>query len=79
MIADVKKNTDDTSRESVNDQPTNINDYLIVKLHHKNVEGGPSIAFLYKDRNISYIEQLYSGIWKLSEETFDKISANLIK
>ncbi|WP_297791383.1 DUF5301 domain-containing protein [uncultured Anaerococcus sp.] len=79
IIADVKENTDDTNRESVNAQPTNINDYLIIKLHHKNVEGGLSIAFLYKDRNISYIEQPYSGIWKLSEETFDKISANLIK
>lgn len=36
IIADIEKNTKDTGKESVNDQPTNINDYLIVKFHHKN-------------------------------------------
>ena len=79
IIADIEGNTNDTGRESVNDQPTNINDYLIFKFHHKNAEDSPSIAYLYKDKNISYIEQPYSGIWKLREEIFDKISGNLIK
>lgn len=79
IIADIEKNTNDTGRESVNDQPTNINDYLIIKFHHKNAEVSPSIAYLYKDKSISYVEQPYSGIWKLREEIFDKISGNLIK
>lgn len=79
IIADIEGNTNDTGRESVNDQPTNINDYLILKFHHKNAVDSPSIVYLYKDKNISYIEQPYSGIWKLREEIFDKISGNMIK
>ena len=79
IIADIEGNTNDTGRESVNDQPTNINDYLIFKFHHKNAVDSPSIVYLYKDKNISYIEQPYSGIWILREEIFDKISGNMIK
>ena len=79
IIADIEENTNDTGWESVNDQPTNIKDYLIIKFHHKNAEDSLSIAYLYKDKNISYVEQPYSGIWKLREDIFDKISGNLIK
>lgn len=79
IIEEIRENTNDTGKESVNDQPTNINDYLIVKFHHKNAEDSPSVAYLYKDKNSSYIEQPYSGIWKLREETFDKISGHLMK
>ena len=79
IIAEIKENTKDTGKESVNDQPTNINDYLTVKFHHKNAEDSPSVAYLYKDKNSSYVEQPYSGIWKLKEETFDEISGKLIK
>ena len=79
IIADIYENTKDTGKESVNDQPTNIKDYLIIKFHHKNAEDSPSVAYLYKDKNSSYVEQPYSGIWKLKEETFDEISGKLIK
>ena len=79
IIEGIKENTNDTGRESVNDQPTNIKDYIIVKFHYKNAEESPSIAYLYKDKNSRYVEQPYSGIWKLREETFDEISGKLIK
>ena len=79
IIEGIKENTNDTGRESVNDQPTNIKDYIIVKFHHKNAEGSPSLVYLYKDKNSSYVEQPYAGIWKLREETFDRITSNLIK
>ncbi|WP_062552214.1 DUF5301 domain-containing protein [Peptoniphilus phoceensis] len=79
IIEGIKENTNDTGRESVNDQPTNIKDYIIVKFHHKNAEGSPSLAYIYKDKNSSYVEQPYAGIWKLKEETFDRITSNLIK
>lgn len=79
IIEEIKDNTNNTGKESVNDQPTNINDYIILKFHHKNAEESPSVVYLYKDKNISYVEQPYSGIWKLREETFDKISGNLTK
>lgn len=79
IIEGIKENTNDTGRESVNDQPTNIKDYIIVKFHHKNAEGSPSLTYIYKDKNSSYVEQPYAGIWKLREETFDRITSNLIK
>ena len=79
IIADIEENTNDTGRESVNDQPTNIDDYLIIKFHHENTEDSPSVAYVYKDKNSRYVEQPYAGIWKLREETFDRISSNLIK
>lgn len=79
IIAEIKENTNDTGKESVNNQPTNIKDYIIVKFHYKNAEESPSIAYLYKDKNSRYVEQPYAGIWKLREETFDRISSNLIK
>ena len=79
IIAEIKENTNDNGKESVNDQPTNIKDYIIVKFHHKNTERSPSVVYLYKDKNSSYVEQPYSGIWRLGEETFDRISTNLTK
>ena len=79
LIADIEENTKDTGKESVNDQPTNIKDYIIVKFHHKNAEESPRVVYVYKDKNSRYVEQPYVGIWKLREETFDRISSNLIK
>ncbi|KXB66386.1 hypothetical protein HMPREF1863_01092 [Aedoeadaptatus coxii] len=79
IIADIEENTKDTGKESVNDQPTNIKDYIIVKFHHKNAEESPRVVYVYKDKNSRYVEQPYVGIWKLREETFDRISSNLIK
>lgn len=79
ILAEIEKNTDATGRESVNDQPTNIDDYLTIRFHHKDAEENPSVVYLYKDKNTSYVEQPYSGIWKLREETFDEVSGKLIK
>lgn len=79
IIEAIKENTNDTGKESVNDQPTNINDYIILKFHHKNAEESPSVVYLYKDKNSRYVEQPYSGIWKLKEDIFDRISSHLIK
>ena len=38
IIAEIEENTDATGRESVNDQPTNIDDYLTIRFHHKDAE-----------------------------------------
>lgn len=80
MISEINKNTKNIGKESISDQPVNINDYIIVKFHHKNSEGNPSIAYLYNYKGgVSYIEQPYSGIWKLKEELFENISSELTK
>lgn len=78
IITEIRENAINTGKESINDQPTNINDYLIIKFHHKNAQGSPSVAYLYKDKNTSYVEQPYSGIWKIKEDIFNRIS-NLTK
>lgn len=79
IIAEIEENTDATGKESVNDQPTNIDDYLTIRFHHKDAEENPSVVYLYKEKNTSYVEQPYAGIWKLREETFDEVSGKLIK
>ena len=79
IIAEIKENTNNTGKESINDQPTNIDEFIIIKFHHKNAECNPSIAYLYQNKNSSYFEQPYSGIGKLSEEISNSISSNLNK
>lgn len=77
MIRVINENTKNTGKESVSDQPVNIEDYIIIKFHHKNAEGSPSVAYLYHDKGKGYIEQPYSGIWNLDEEVFDSIRKRL--
>lgn len=79
MIREIKENTKSTGKESINDQPVNIDDYIIIKFIDENAEVNPEIAYLYKDKNMSYIEQPYSGIWKLKKEIYEDISSNVIK
>lgn len=79
IINGIKGNTRNTGKESVSDQPTNIDVYIIVKFYHKKSEGNTSIAYLYKNNDSYYVEQPYSGIWELSEEMSDSISSKLTK
>ncbi|MDU5806315.1 MAG: DUF5301 domain-containing protein [Peptoniphilus harei] len=77
IIEDIAKNAENTGKESVSDQPVNIDNYIIVKFYHKNAEENPSIAYLYKNKEKSYIEQPYSGIWEITETIYDAISSKL--
>lgn len=79
MISEIKENTKNTSKKSVSDQPVNIDDYIIIKFHHVDAEESPSIAYLYNYKGIIYIEQPYSGIWRLKEQIFENISSDLTK
>ena len=79
IISELKDNSESTKKESVSDEPTNIEDYICIKFYHDNADDSPSIVYLYKDKDDSFIEQPYSGIWKLKNEIFDNISENLIE
>lgn len=79
LITSINENTESTAKESISDQPTNINDYIVIKFHHKNAKENPNIAYLYTDKGACYFEQAYSGIWKLKKEIFDNISNKLAK
>lgn len=78
IINEIKKNTKNTGKESVSDQPVNIDEYFIIKFHHKNVEDNPSIAYLYREKDNAYVEQPYSGIWKLKDESFDSLISSTL-
>ena len=72
-------NSKGTNEESVNDQPTNVEEYITIKFHHKISEDNPSIVYLYDKKGNYYLEQPYSGIWKLKDEVYDEINEKINK
>lgn len=79
MISEIKENTQFTDKESVNDQPFNIDKYIIIKFNKKNPGENMEVAYLYEKNKDCYVERPYLGIWKLSREIFDKINNLIIK
>lgn len=77
MIADLQNNTKPTRQESVNDHPTNIDRYILIRFHSTSSELSPSVAYLYRKMDTCYLEQPYSGIWKLEASVLDAIAADL--
>lgn len=77
LISAIENNSKTTNKESVNDQPTSVDNYITIKFHHKNTEENSSAFYIYKKKGNSYIEQPYSGIWELNEEDFNNISSYL--
>lgn len=69
IIDSIKLDSKQTSIESVNDVPTNIDDYIKLEFLHS--KEGSSIAYLYKTKNRYYIEQPYIGIWEITKESYD--------
>lgn len=70
LIREITEHSTGTRKESINDQPTNIEHYLILKFVPKNVDANPSVAYVYREKGNGYIEQPYSGIWKLDDSAF---------
>ena len=77
IVHDIKENTKDTGGKSYHDQPANIKNFLAVSFYYNNPEGNPEVVYLYENRNKTYAEQPYSGIWKIKEEVFKEISGKL--
>ena len=72
LIEEIQKQSKSTSLESVNDQPTNVKDYIIIKFYHQNEEND-SVAYLYTKKEKQYIEQPYVGIWQVSPDIANRI------
>ena len=72
LIENIQKQSKSTTFESVNDQPTNVKDYIIIKFNHQNEEND-SVAYLYTMREKQYIEQPYAGIWEVSPDIANRI------
>ena len=77
IVNDIKENTKDTGGKSYYDQPANIKNFLAVSFYYNNSEGNPEVVYLYENRNKTYAEQPYSGIWKIKKEVFKEISGKL--
>ena len=72
LIKEIQKQSKSTSLESVNDQPTNVKDYIIIKFTHQNEEND-SVVYLYTKKKRQYIEQPYAGIWEVNPDIANRI------
>ena len=72
LIKEIQRQSKSTSLESVNDQPTNVKDYIIIKFYHQNEEKD-SVVYLYTKKKRQYIEQPYAGIWQVSPDIANRI------
>ena len=72
LIDEIQKQSTSTTLESLNDQPTNDKDYIIIKFTHQNEEND-SVAYLYTMKEKQYIEQPYVGIWEISPDIANRI------
>ena len=77
IVNDIKENTKDTGGKSYNEQPANIKKFLAVSFYYNNTERNWEVVYLYENRNKTYAEQPYSGIWNIKEEVFQEISGKL--
>ena len=77
IVKDIKENTKDTGGKSYNEQPANIKKFLAVCFYYNNTERNWEVVYLYENRNKTYAEQPYSGIWKIKKEVFKEISGKL--
>ena len=72
LIEEIQKQSKSTSLESVNDQPINVKDYIIIKFYHQNKEND-SVVYLYTMKEKQYIEQPYAGIWEVNPDIANRI------
>ena len=73
LIEEIQKQSRSTTLESLNDQPTNVKNYIIIKFSHQNEEND-SVVYLYNTmKEKRYIEQPYVGIWQVSPDIANRI------
>ena len=72
LIDEIQKQSTSTTLESLNDQQTNVKDYIIIKFSHQNEEND-SVAYLYTMKEKQYIEQPYVGIWEVSPDIANRV------
>ena len=72
MIGEIQKQSKSTTLESLNDQPTNDKDYIIIKFTHQDEEND-SVVYLYTKKKRQYIEQPYAGIWEVNPDIANRI------
>ena len=64
-----------TQEQSIQDSPVNAEDEIKIDIDFRN---RTSTIFVYKKRSKYYIEQPYNGIYKISEEEYNKILGYIV-
>ena len=72
LIEEIQKQSKSTTLKSVNDQPTNVKNYIIIKFTHQKEEND-SVLYLYTRKEKQYIEQPYVGIWEVGPDIANRI------
>ena len=72
LIEEIQKQSKSTTFESLNDQPTNVKDYIIIKFYHQKKKRY-SVVYLYTKKKRQYIEQPYAGIWEVNPDIANRI------
>lgn len=73
VISEVAKSAKYTNIQSVNDQPTNVDSFITVKFNHSIDESAQSIAYIYQRKGRTYIEQPYTGIWRVDDNIYARL------
>lgn len=68
-----------TKKESLSDEPTNVDKYLKVSFYHKDAKDSLSIMYVYKSKDYTedkyfYLEQPYKGIFRIKKEKLKNIN-----
>ena len=72
LIDEIQEQSRSTTLESLNDQPTNVENYVIIKSTYQNEEND-SVVYLYTMKEKQYIEQPYVGIWEVGPDIVNRI------
>ena len=81
IITEINEHSKSTNKESMNDQPTNVDSYITMTFYHHNAENEQKegCIYLYQEKGNSYVEQPYAGIWKLEDEVFSWIREDYLE
>lgn len=73
VISEVAKSAKYTNIQSVNDQPTNVDSFITIKFNLGIDESAQSIAYIYQRKGKVYIEQPYTGIWRVDDKVYARM------
>ena len=73
VISELAKSAKYTNIQSINDQHTNVDSFITIKFNHSIDESAQSIAYIYQRKGKVYIEQPYTGIWRIDDNIYTRL------
>ena len=68
-----------TKIQSVNDNPSNVSNVIVIKFNLKNSDATSIAMYVYNKDKAFYIEQPYNGIYRISPDEYNSIKNLIIK